>query len=123
VCPILQATTPDTHGRSSPCWPGAAVVRCAVCGVCRFFSGATVHAFAACCFADSRTQHAQWTQPFFRVLNITNPPMSGSDVVIAQNLLQRSPSSNWNVSKNGVYSADTAKAVGLFQKSHKMYAT
>jgi hypothetical protein len=64
----------------------------------------------------------QWTQPFYRVLNITNPPMSGSDVVIAQNLLQRSPSSNWNVSKNGIYSVDTAKAVGLFQKSHKMQA-
>ncbi len=57
--------------------------------------------------------------PWNRVLTATDPPMSGNDVVIAQNLLLRDKSVSSFV-VNGAYDKSTAAAVTAFQTAHDL---
>lgn len=57
--------------------------------------------------------------PWTRILSATNPPMTGNDVYIAQNLLVRD-SSVTNLVINGQYDKDTAAAVAAFQTAHAL---
>jgi len=70
---------------------------------------------AALCHAQSMPA------PFTRQLQLTNPPMSGNDVIILQNLIIRSRYVS-NITFNGDYDNDTANAVTAFQKGHGLSA-
>jgi len=65
--------------------------------------------------------HAQNTlpSPWTRVLEVADPVMEGSDVVVAQNLLKRDASVS-QLEINGEYDATTASAVSAFQKAHSL---
>lgn len=57
--------------------------------------------------------------PWSRVLTAADPPMTGNDVYIAQNLLVRD-SSVTNLEINGEYDKDTVAAVAAFQTAHAL---
>merc|ERR1711879_1112466 len=59
--------------------------------------------------------------PFTRVLSLQNPPMTGNDVVILQNLIGRSPFVSINVTDE--YDSQTATAVADFQKGNSIPST
>lgn len=57
-------------------------------------------------------------QPFSRALSVQSPPLSGSDVIILQNLIVRSPLVMISLQFNGNYDANTAAAVQQFQQGN-----
>lgn len=60
--------------------------------------------------------------PFYRDLTLTTPPLSGSDVVISQNLLIRD-SAVESLELTGLYDEETAKATKNFQNAHNLPVT
>jgi hypothetical protein len=60
--------------------------------------------------------------PFTRELKVTNPYMTGNDVIIAQNLLTRDPA-NVKFSPNGIYDEASAAATSNFQVTNTMKTT
>lgn len=56
--------------------------------------------------------------PFTRVLKLTNPPMSGNDVLIAQTLLQRDAAVPSAFVASGVYTSESVEAASKFQAAN-----
>ena len=54
--------------------------------------------------------------PWMRELRLTDPPMTGNDILIAQTLISRKPGAPLTVLERGVYDADTEAAVIWFQQ-------
>lgn len=72
---------------------------------------------AAICIASLLLAAADMPLPFYRELKLSSPEMTGSDVIIAQNLLLRdSAVSEFN--PNGVYSDTSDQATRNFQEAH-----
>lgn len=73
---------------------------------------------------------AGYPRPFSRLLKVTSPPMSGNDVVILQNLLQRTATrtpysslrANNPAPASGEYTSATASQVTAFQTKHGLSA-
>jgi len=65
----------------------------------------------------------QFTEPFYRVLQLTNPPTNGTDVLIAQVLLNRSPYVLTPVVVDGSFGSTTKSAVFAFQSGNGLSAT
>jgi len=61
--------------------------------------------------------------PFYRVLYVTSPYMTGNDVTIAQSLLKRDAAVDQNLVVDGVYGNDSAKATASFQAAHNLPST
>lgn len=59
-------------------------------------------------------------RPFSRLLEPTEPPMEGGDVVIAQNLLSRDAAVSKAFTVSGVYDSATVDAVRAFQTAHSL---
>jgi len=64
-----------------------------------------------------------FTQPFYRVLQLTSPVMNGTDVLIAQVLLNRSPYVKQPVVEDGNFESSTKSAVFAFQAGNSLNAT
>lgn len=60
--------------------------------------------------------------PFTRSLKLSDPYMSGNDVLIAQNLLKREPEIK-SIPTNGKYDEATAQGCASFQATHGLKAT
>ena len=74
-------------------------------------------ALVACVFA--KTMPA----PFYRVLYVTSPYMTGNDVTIAQSLLKRDPAVDPKLTVDGVYGDNSLKATSSFQTAHGLPGT
>lgn len=66
---------------------------------------------------------ASMPAPFTRELKVTNPYMTGNDVLIAQTMLQRDAAVSKNFVANGVYDDASAAATSSFQGAHALKAT
>ena len=62
---------------------------------------------------------AAMPQPFTRELAVTDPYMSGNDVIIAQNLMLRDDAVS-SFEANGIYDETTEKATIQFQAAHDL---
>lgn len=76
---------------------------------------------AASALAHSHKQQAVMPQPFTRQLSLQTPLMNGSDVLILQWLVNRSPFVQGNITKDGNFGTETAGAVKAFQAGNNMY--
>lgn len=92
----------------------ASVVRLAVFSLLLLF-------LAPSALAHSPKQQAAMPQPFTRQLSLQTPFMNGSDVLILQWLVNRSPFVQGNITKDGNYGTQTAGAVKAFQAGNNMY--
>jgi hypothetical protein len=61
--------------------------------------------------------------PFSRVLSVQDPLLTGPDVRVLQNLLNRSPFVTPTLAITMNYDQDTARAVKQFQVGHKLHGT
>ncbi len=61
--------------------------------------------------------------PFTRELKLTTPYMTGNDVIIAQNLLNRDSAVKSKLTANGIYDQASADATSYFQASKSFKAT
>lgn len=74
------------------------------------FALAFAAAVAAC------TASPSWIPPFYRVLKVTNPPMTGADVNVTQHLVVRDAAVGAGaLTMSGVYDFNTMDAVQSFQ--------
>lgn len=61
--------------------------------------------------------------PFTRELYVTDPIMTGNDVLIAQTLLKREPAVDPAFVASGKYATDSAAATSAFQTANKLPST
>lgn len=61
--------------------------------------------------------------PFYRELFVTNPLMTGNDVLIAQTLLKRDAAVDKNFVATGTFAQDSATATAAFQGAHSLPST
>jgi hypothetical protein len=61
--------------------------------------------------------------PFSRELFVTEPPMTGNDVIIAQTFLKRDPAVSKTLAVDGVFNKDTQEATIAFQTTNSLDAT
>lgn len=66
---------------------------------------------------------AAMPSPFYRELFVTDPIMTGNDVLIAQTLLKRDAAVDSNFVASGSFASDSAKATSDFQAANKLPAT
>ena len=66
------------------------------------------------------SKQAVMPQPWTRQLSIQQPPLNGSDVLIVQWLVNRSPFVQENITKDGIYGSQSAGAVKAFQAGNNM---
>lgn len=70
----------------------------------------------------AQAQNSAMPQPWTRVLSLQNPMLNGSDVLILQWLVNRSPFVQGNLTKDGIFGAATAGAVKAFQAGNNLYS-
>lgn len=61
--------------------------------------------------------------PFYRMLYVTSPMMTGNDVTIAQSLLKRDSAVDQSLIVDGIYGSDSSKATASFQAAHDLPST
>jgi hypothetical protein len=66
---------------------------------------------------------AAMPSPFYRELYVTNPVMTGNDVLIAQTLLKRDAAVDPKFVASGKFSSDSGKATSDFQAANNLPAT
>ncbi len=61
--------------------------------------------------------------PFYRELLVTEPPLTGNDVIIAQTLLNRDPKVAETLKVDGIFNKDTEVATQAFQSANGLKST
>ena len=79
--------------------------------------------FIVCAVVLLKWCDAQMPSPFYRELYVSDPIMTGNDVLIAQTLLKRDSAVDPNFIASGNYESDSAKATSAFQSANNLPST